>query len=130
MNTVCFQGSGGRHPISLVFERRRVAAASRRGTQAENVDLRPTPAVPAAARAKTSLKGVRPRFLPGFRQEESAVDSNISALQEIADRDRFNHKRMVLAGNREPVFIIDWGEECVIQPHGRNHEGPKQITRE
>jgi len=35
--------------------------ASRRGPKAENVDLRPTAAVPAAARAKTSLTGVRPR---------------------------------------------------------------------
>ena len=44
-----------RHLVLMVFERRSVAAASGRGPKAENVDLRPTAAVPAAARAKTSL---------------------------------------------------------------------------
>ena len=46
---------GGAHLVILVCERRKVAAASGRGPQAENVDLRPTAAVPPAYRAKTSL---------------------------------------------------------------------------
>lgn len=41
--------------VLLAFERRREAAASRRGPKSENVDHRPTAAVPAAARVKTSL---------------------------------------------------------------------------
>jgi len=49
--------------VLLVFERRRVAAASRRGPEAENVGLRPTGAAPAAARAKASLT----RGVPGDR---------------------------------------------------------------
>ncbi len=50
------QTSGGRgRLVKLVFERRRLAAASRRGPEAENVDLRPTAAVAAATRTKTSL---------------------------------------------------------------------------
>jgi len=59
-------GGGDRHLVILVFERRRVAAASRRGPEAENGDLRPTAAVPAATRAKTSLtRCLSPGFLYG-----------------------------------------------------------------
>jgi len=52
-------GRADRHLVLRVFERRRVAAAGRRGPKAEDIDLSPTAAVPAATRAKNEEERVR-----------------------------------------------------------------------